>query len=59
MDRVWGGFIGGYLKDAVAVAGVAKVLQAEVVLALGELVAESLLEPGYAGPHDRPPIQET
>jgi hypothetical protein len=29
------------------------------VLALGELVAESLLEPGYAGPHDRPPIQET
>ena len=45
-----------YLQDAVAVACVAEVLEAEVALALGELVAEGPLELGEAGAHDRPPV---
>ena len=45
-----------YLKDTVAVAGVAEVLEAEVALAFRELVTEGLLKLGAAGSHDHPPV---
>jgi hypothetical protein len=43
-----------YLQDAVAVAGVAEVLEAEVALALGELLAQLLLQPRARRAHHRP-----
>ena len=42
-----------YLQDAVAVACVAEVLEAEVALALGELLAQRLLQPGARRAHHR------
>jgi hypothetical protein len=43
-----------HLEDAVAVAGVAEVLEPEVALILRELVAKRLLELGEARAHDTP-----
>jgi hypothetical protein len=43
-----------YLQDAVAVAAIADVLEAEVALALGELLAQLLLQPRGRRAHHRP-----
>lgn len=46
----------GNLQDAVAIAGIAEVLETKVALAFGKLLAEGLLQLRPRGAHHHPPF---